>query len=48
VIRLGLRLAVSGGREAITRPAVLAAAGLGVGTFPLLRRITGPDTARNE
>jgi hypothetical protein len=90
VIGLGLRLAVGGGREAITRLAILAAAavsigagfaasallttvqlqhslvppdaayylltgagivaslGIVAGTFPLLRRITGPGTARNE
>jgi hypothetical protein len=71
VIRLGLRLGVSSGREAVTPLVVLAVAvgigagllltavaatnagivvalGLIVATFPLLWRITGPETGRSE
>jgi hypothetical protein len=32
----------------MTAAGIVLALGLIVGTFPLLRRITGPDTARNE
>jgi hypothetical protein len=47
VIRLGLRLAVSGGREAITRLAILAAAvGLGVGL--LLTAVSGVNAAATQ
>ena len=58
MIALGLRLTVSSGREAAIRLAVTAVAvALGTGlllvalagiTLPLLERITGPETARND
>jgi hypothetical protein len=47
VIRLGLRLAISGGREAVIRLVVLAVAvGLGVGL--LLTALSGINAVNNQ